>query len=211
MENIDLSELKLPDKQERILQSAIKLFSEKGFDGATSNEIAKDAGVAEGTVFKYFKTKKDILKSIIIHLLNLVSENIVLKGIKDILSETENTDIKIVLKKIIYDRLKLFEKIFPMAKILIIETILHEEVRDAVYNNLMKNALNIFNEFYEKMVQKGIIRSDIDSVTVFRSILANIALFIAQRKLFSKYFEQGDMQKEIDIVVEIILRGIEKR
>ena len=55
MDELDFSQLGLSEKEERILHSAIKIFSEKGFDGATTNEIAKDAGVAEGTIFKYYK------------------------------------------------------------------------------------------------------------------------------------------------------------
>ncbi len=61
MEPLDLSSLNLPEKEQRILEAAIAVFSEKGFSAATTSEIAKNAGVAEGTIFRYFKTKKDIL------------------------------------------------------------------------------------------------------------------------------------------------------
>ncbi|MHB8066249.1 MAG: TetR/AcrR family transcriptional regulator, partial [Ruminiclostridium sp.] len=59
--NLDLSELDLPDKEKRILEAAIQISNEKGFSSATTSEIAKRAGVAEGTIFRYFKTKHDIL------------------------------------------------------------------------------------------------------------------------------------------------------
>ncbi|WP_446715397.1 helix-turn-helix domain-containing protein [Caloramator sp. Dgby_cultured_2] len=36
----------------------MKVFSEKGFEGSRTSEIAKEANVAEGTIFKYFKTKR---------------------------------------------------------------------------------------------------------------------------------------------------------
>src|SRR5258708_5450901 len=44
----------------RILSAALELFREKGLDGTTTKEISKKAGIAEGTLFNYFKTKEDL-------------------------------------------------------------------------------------------------------------------------------------------------------
>ena len=46
--------------KERILKAALELFQEKGLDGTTTKEISKRAGIAEGTLFNYFKTKEDL-------------------------------------------------------------------------------------------------------------------------------------------------------
>lgn len=51
-------------KPEMILSAAEKVFSEKGFTKAKVSEIAKMAGVAEGTVYEYFGSKEDLLLSI---------------------------------------------------------------------------------------------------------------------------------------------------
>ncbi len=51
-------------KRERILQAAIKIFSEKGFFNAKVSEIAASAGVADGTIYLYFKNKDDLLISL---------------------------------------------------------------------------------------------------------------------------------------------------
>ncbi len=50
-----------PDKRERILRAAIKVFARKGFHATRVNEIAKAAGVADGTIYLYFKNKDDVL------------------------------------------------------------------------------------------------------------------------------------------------------
>lgn len=47
--------------REAIISAAIKLFSEKGFEATTVEEIAKEAGVAKGTFFNYFKTKEAVV------------------------------------------------------------------------------------------------------------------------------------------------------
>jgi AcrR family transcriptional regulator len=46
--------------KKRIVMAALALFQAKGFDETTTKEIAKKAGIAEGTVFNYFPTKDDI-------------------------------------------------------------------------------------------------------------------------------------------------------
>lgn len=52
------------DKHERILRAAIKVFASKGFYATKVSEIAKTAGVADGTIYLYFKNKDDLLISI---------------------------------------------------------------------------------------------------------------------------------------------------
>jgi TetR/AcrR family fatty acid metabolism transcriptional regulator len=52
------------DKREAILRAAISVFANKGFFNSKVADVAKAAGVADGTVYLYFKNKDDILHSI---------------------------------------------------------------------------------------------------------------------------------------------------
>jgi TetR/AcrR family transcriptional regulator, fatty acid metabolism regulator protein len=52
------------DKRGRILQSAMRIFASKGFFGAKVSDIAEDAGVADGTIYLYFRSKDDLLISL---------------------------------------------------------------------------------------------------------------------------------------------------
>lgn len=52
------------DKREAILRSAIKVFARKGFFNSKIADIAGEAGIADGTVYLYFKGKDEILHSI---------------------------------------------------------------------------------------------------------------------------------------------------
>lgn len=49
------------DKQKDILNAALKLFTEFGFHGTPTSKIAQEAGVANGTLFHYFKTKDELI------------------------------------------------------------------------------------------------------------------------------------------------------
>lgn len=211
MEKFNFTNFGLSEKEEKILHSAIKIFSEKGYDGARTSEIAKEAGVAEGTIFKYYKTKKGILTEILVQLLNIMSEKIVLGSIKKIFQDTSKKNAREILKEVFYDRFNLINNIFPMSKIILIEALLHEDIREAIYKNIITKALDLFKEFHKRAGKEGLLRDDIEPLVVFRSILANIAVLIMQKQLFGDRLPIKDLDKELDKIIDIILYGIEKK
>src|SRR5262245_25560993 len=73
-----------PDKRLRILDAAVRIFARKGFFGAKVSEIASEAGVADGTIYLYFKNKDDLL-------ISLFEERMagLLIGLRDAIAEVE--------------------------------------------------------------------------------------------------------------------------
>ena len=55
---------KSEDKRNAILDAATRVFAERGLTAAPTSEISKEAGVAEGTLFTYFKTKDDLINAL---------------------------------------------------------------------------------------------------------------------------------------------------
>lgn len=55
----------LSQKQQDVLKACLKLFSEQGYDRTTTADIANLAGVSEGTVYKHFKNKREILDALL--------------------------------------------------------------------------------------------------------------------------------------------------
>lgn len=51
------------DKRQAIINAALKLFTERGFDGTPTAMISQEAGVATGTLFRYYPTKEDLINS----------------------------------------------------------------------------------------------------------------------------------------------------
>lgn len=52
------------DKRQALLKAALTLFTQHGFDGTPTSKIAKEAGVATGTLFHYFKTKEELINQL---------------------------------------------------------------------------------------------------------------------------------------------------
>lgn len=59
-----------------IFESAIKVFSKSGYDGATVDDIAVNAGVAKGTLYYHFKSKEEIFRFIITEGIEIIRERL---------------------------------------------------------------------------------------------------------------------------------------
>jgi TetR/AcrR family transcriptional regulator len=62
------------EKQDRIINAAIKEFAQKGYDSASTNEMVKEAGISKGLLFHYFKNKKQLFFFLFDYCYNLVAD-----------------------------------------------------------------------------------------------------------------------------------------
>ncbi|WP_298520199.1 TetR/AcrR family transcriptional regulator [uncultured Kordia sp.] len=83
----------MTDKQEKILQAALELFSNEGYNATSTSKIGKKAGVSEGLIFRHFTNKQGLLNAIIKD-----AESRIAAVIMPIIVETDPTT---VLKKAI--------------------------------------------------------------------------------------------------------------
>ncbi len=78
---------KKPDKRVLITDAAVAVFAERGFHQARVSDIAKRAGVADGTIYLYFKNKEDLLLTIFEEKMDLLLQRLTeaLSGVDDLL------------------------------------------------------------------------------------------------------------------------------
>lgn len=67
------------EKQDRIINAAMKEFAQKGYDNASTNEIVKEAGISKGLLFHYFKNKKQLYLFLYEHMIDILMEKIMEK------------------------------------------------------------------------------------------------------------------------------------
>ena len=205
---MQIDDLKMSEKEKKILDAAIAVISEKGFSAASTNEIARQAGVAEGTIFRYFKTKKDILRGILIHLGNVIAEPLVVYGLKKILFNDGREDLRSSIKFVLKDRMAMIDAIFPMLRIVITEAMYHEDIREILYEKIISKAVDVYRTYHEEMAGKGLMKAEIDAVVAGRSILGNLVLFFVYRNLFGPMIKLDDYDRELDQVIDVIMYGI---
>lgn len=81
------------NKKEKIIESALKLFANQGFNGVSTAKIAKESSVSEGLIFRHFKSKKGLLDAILIEF-DIIAKELISPVL-------EETDGKKILKKAI--------------------------------------------------------------------------------------------------------------
>ena len=87
--------------EERILEAALNLFSEKGYSGSSTSEIAKEAKVAEGTIFRYFPQKKDMLLGVVSKLVEAISDQMVISPLEKIYEDNKDAPPEVLLKALL--------------------------------------------------------------------------------------------------------------
>ena len=55
----------MTDKQKRILEAALRLFAQEGYNATSTAKVAKAAGVSEGLIFRHFESKEGLLNAIL--------------------------------------------------------------------------------------------------------------------------------------------------
>ena len=150
-QTLEVSNLSL--KQRRVLLSSLKLFSEIGFENTTSSLIAERAGVSEGTVFSYFKTKEGILEAI----LSTFLEQVIPEVIADFSEKKFTVDQETFpsfLKSIVRDRLFFIQENQMHVKILLgrsfIDKNLSIQLGNIIVQSIIEPISPVLNQFKEK-------------------------------------------------------------
>ncbi len=198
--------------EERILEAALNLFSEKGYAGASTSEIAKEAQVAEGTIFRYFPQKKDMLLKVVMKFIELISEELVMNPLEKIYEENQGAPPEVMLKTIVMDRVALFNKMSDHFKVILIEMQYHEEIMALVVNKILLKVIRYGEKVYSDFVKNGIFRDDIPPITAFRTMIGGVLLMLVQRRVLPEAVPTGlELEAEIDMIIEILMNGMKKR
>lgn len=202
-----IPEEEISKRQWAILDAATKIFAEKGYAGSRTSDIAKEANIAEGTVFRYFKTKKDLLVGLLMPLVVKFFSPLMLKSVEKIMNNEKNESIDKVLKNIMMDRMTLIKRNTPLVKTVMIESIYHPELLEPLQKELLPKFLPILDSFFKENIDKGTLR-DIEPRLMTRSLISLLAGFSILTNLFPEAFtNQGD-EKEIEKIVDILINGI---
>jgi AcrR family transcriptional regulator len=196
------------NREEEILDAAVRIFSEKGYSAATTSEIAKEAGIAEGTIFRYFKTKKDILRKVMIKVIEVFGERLITNRLSKLFEENKDKSEKEIIKILCKDRLMTAVEHWDMLKVVITEMQYHEDLREAFIKHIVIKGKGMLEQFFKAGVEKGVFK-DVDVTIAMRSMLGMMGMFIIQKQLMPKLVEKDD-DEQLDIMIDIFLNGLYK-
>lgn len=197
------------NREEEILEVAVRIFSEKGFSAATTSEIAKEAGIAEGTIFRYFKTKKEILAKVMVKLVQIIGERIMTVRLVELFEKNKHLSEEEVLKLVMKDRISVAVKYFDMIKVVVTEIQYHEDLRQAFISNIIIKGKDIVSKYFKEGIEKGIFK-DIDVNIAVRSMVGMVGMYVLQRQLLPELVPIED-DKQLDMMIELFLHGLSNR
>ena len=191
---------KRPPSRELILLAARDKFEEKGFHAATTSEIARQAGVAEGTIFNYFKTKKDLLFALL--------EPFKIEVMGDFFSKaTGNTD-KDSLHLYLKNHLAFVKENLALFNILLYESRFYPELHEQFINKVVLKTLEPIELHLAEGARNGKYRN-IDPPIAARAFFGMVAVFVAWSDILeANKYEQFEESTIIEEVVDIFMNGI---
>lgn len=177
------------DRRKQILSSAINVFVEKGYNGATTLEIAKAANISEVTLFRHFSSKKEIFNSSI--------EPILFTTLRESITISKNLTLREQLEYILTERIRLISENRGVIRLLLMESQINTELEDINYidkiSMILKNTITRIGITIE------------DDEFIMRVLMGGILSFL--------YLPEDDEEKITDFVknvVDIIIKELKR-
>ncbi|AIQ49030.1 TetR family transcriptional regulator [Paenibacillus sp. FSL R7-0273] len=192
-------------KQISILEAAIEIFSDKGFSAASTSEIAQKAGVAEGTIFRYYKTKKDLLLSIVGPAMSRMIAPFVMRNFKGVL-DMPFESYEAFLRAFIVNRLDFARKNFKIIRILVQEIPFQPALREQFAENVLAQVLERVTSITEHFKAKGEV-INAPTPAIIRFTISSVIGYLLARLLLMPEKDWDD-EEEISLLISFMLHGI---
>jgi TetR/AcrR family transcriptional regulator len=172
--------MRVPGKTRRqqIVMAATRLFSRQGFDGTTTREIARSAGVNEAIIFRHFTSKEELYWAV-------VSEQASTRGYTERLhrrlrfAESTKQAVADVAEILLHKR----EDDGAFTRLLLFSALRNGELSEKFVHNYLTESLRLISDYIRAGVKRGWLR-EIDPVVGARTFLAMVAGHNLMQELF---------------------------
>ena len=186
--------------KERILSAALKLMARSGYHGAKTKAIATEAGVNEALIFRYFGSKKELLKA-------LIEKNRMAETIAPF-DKPKDYSLVSFLQAAARSTFVAYENNPDFFRLLRFTLLEEPDMLKDYFAHYSKNRLDPFLRFLAKARQQGLIRGDLApelQAQVFGGLLYHM---LEQRILgLNPLFSKLTVKASVDLVVDHFLQG----
>lgn len=198
---------KFGETERRILDAAISVFGEKGFDGARIDEIAKRSGVNKGMIYYYFESKEKLYTGIIEMVFKKVAE-IIMENLSDVNPDTLYEGISSFIETYI----DFIYANYGVVRVLMWELARGGEIIRGVIRKEMSTKFPILVGGFYEAVKAGKIRP-MDPRHAFVNIIALVVFYFAANRVISAVWNDDAMSAEnVEArkreVTEFVIRAI---
>ena len=187
------------NKKELIINAAIKVFADKGFYTANVADVAKEAGVADGTIYLYFKNKDDLL----ISLFETKMEEI-LQRFSSLLDSTQNAEEK--LRQFIHLYFQMIEEDQNLAEVFQVELRQSSKFLKDYHNQKFIDFLNLIGDILHQGQSDGQFKTDI-SIHTMKLIIFGALDELARQWILTED-PQENLKQTADQTSNILIRSL---
>ncbi len=187
-------------KYRQIIDAAVIVIADNGYHQAQVSKIAKQAGVADGTIYLYFKNKEDILISVFQEKMSVFVENL-----QKILKES--TQASEMLYRMIEGHFKVLSEDHHLAIVTQLELRQSNKDLRLKINAILKEYLDLLDEILKKGIQDGEFVEDID-IRLTRQVIFGTIDEVSTTWVMKE--QKYDLVAMAPSVHQILLKGIQR-
>lgn len=192
------------ETQDKILDAAIKHFAQNGYHGTKTADIAKEAAVSEGAVFKYYGTKKDILRGVMSRIIQKIIPEMLMMTDDEFTALTCEEDTRRQIKAYIKIRIeRVLQNVDPF-RILMNELQYHPEILDEFKEQFILKIVKKMELFYSIWADKGVFRR-VDPHVAARSLMGMMNIIAIEGIVLKRPM---DLDRELDAALDIFMNGL---
>ena len=188
------------ETETKILKAAQRLFARRGYGGTTTRDLAQAAGVAEGTLFRHFESKKAILVR--------VATDGWVELLTDLLTELSEMASYKAISQVMRRRMGNLPRNADLMRVCFMEAQFHPELREQVQGEVISKMIDVTEAFFETAIDRGIYRP-MDSRVVARIFLGMFAIAgFSESTLGDDASSPRAMQAMAEGLADIFLNGV---
>lgn len=161
-----IQELLITARRNQILDAATRAFAEKGFHRATIKDIARMAGIADGTIYTYFSSKTDVLLAIL-HRLNESTER------EQQFALGSEQDFRAFFIVYLRQRMSLLWPNAEVFRVVLSEMLVNRELRELYYQQVLVPTFKVAEHYFLAQGEGGYLRQ-IDISLAVRAIAGTL-------------------------------------
>jgi len=192
-------------RRKQILDAALAVFSRKGYGEATMPDIAREAGVAVGTIYNYYQSKRDLLVS-------LVDTYVVTEPFRELLVQSGKADERTFVRSLIENRLDWGSENFERFLFVFTEILRDPELRQQFAEQVLASVLKFPEKYIGEKISSGEFRR-VNHKVIVRALVGMVMGFLLLRQLEGeKSPAQGMPQPKLAAeLADFVLEGLQRR
>jgi len=194
------------DRRQQIVEVAVRLFSQKGFRGTTTKEIALAAGVNEAIIFRHFATKQDLYSAILDQKAGSTAIQELEVAVEKAMSEGDD---RRVFESLAFHILENHERDDAFMRLLLYSALEGHGLADMFFRNQVTNHYRRLADYIKQRISDGAFRR-VDPMTAVRAFLGIVIYHAQTNKFYGRDLLNISNRQAATAFTDIFLAGIVK-